>query len=110
MLLDEQRDASLTNVDHSSSSYALIIQSFSNNNCGDWGSYHGGHGGRNNCGGQGGDCYGGWLNNNDGGNFYGGGNFSINYSGAIRLVGDNDEEEEDQIECGPMIGFNLNIS
>lgn len=50
------------------------------------------------------------MNNNDGGNFYGGGNFSINYSGAIRLVGDNDEEEDDQIECGPMIGFNLNIS
>ncbi|KAI3780426.1 hypothetical protein L2E82_10407 [Cichorium intybus] len=68
MLQDEQREASLTHVDHSSSPNALTVQSPSNHNNnggGDRGNYCGGRGGRR--GGRGGGRNGGRYSSNTGG-------------------------------------------
>ncbi|KAL7582588.1 uncharacterized protein LOC111901645 [Lactuca sativa] len=74
MLLDEQRDATLTHVDHSSSPNALTVQSSPQNNHtnGGRGGYNrGGRGGRYNRGGRGGGRHGGRFHNGGGNYFYG---------------------------------------
>lgn len=75
MLQKEQREASLTHIDHPSSQSALTVAT-SNQNSSHRGGFRGGHGGRNTRGGRGSGHHNGRNNFQGGGNFNGGGYFS----------------------------------